>query len=416
MTAKKYQNLLSQLTHSLSSFSLVNSEGQLLFSKDLRGDCLATTRLVAFQIVKKYLRPQPLDLFILNDPENGGFSLTKIIFISALTDNLFLIWDEDFNLIDFKIPPTPLYEKSQKNAFVWAALVDAHPLAPQLKDFFEIAKKNLDLVMAQKEYVTQLSLVKNQNLWLKATQEIFELQMGSKATGSAEASYRMNPNQLIKLKLSIEEKQNVKSMTLDFTNTSLAVDYSCSSHVIESGLVHKMIQFYQIENFFSQAILDKIKVILPPKSIVSKARPQGEWNCEIQSICAQLCAFNLAQMNSQTRKAAAPFELAAELKIDLIRPGRRYQFVLDQKSIRLGDFEELMSQGKIDLIICQKTDQHVHVKFQVLGSDETHLQLRSKLFTESKDFALKVNGKSDLSRLSSLKAEDQVEIQWKIQP
>ena len=113
MNSKHFHNVLNQMTSSLESFSLVNQEGQLLFSKDAtQTDLLTTTRLVCFQIIKKYLQPKPLDLFIMNDPENGGYSLTKMIFVAALSDNLYVIWNKDLNFIDFKIPPTPLWRSA----------------------------------------------------------------------------------------------------------------------------------------------------------------------------------------------------------------------------------------------------------------------------------------------------------------
>ncbi|MBC7467630.1 MAG: hypothetical protein H7256_16685, partial [Bdellovibrio sp.] len=124
MSAAYYQYQLHQLIQPFTSCSLVNADGALLASNDLSREILTTTRLVAFQIVKKYLNPKPHDLFVMNDPENGGYSLSKLIFVAAIDSNLFLIWDETNNLLDFKIPPTPLYEKNVKNSFVWKALVE----------------------------------------------------------------------------------------------------------------------------------------------------------------------------------------------------------------------------------------------------------------------------------------------------
>lgn len=414
MNAKIYQNLLKQFLGNLPSFSLVNNEGQLLFSKDAKTECLTTTRLVAFQIVKKYLKPKPFDLIILNDPENGGFSFTKIIFVACLHENLNLIWSQDLSFVDFKIPPTPLFEGNQKNSFVWSALVDNHPESASLRPFFENEKAKLDALFFQKQHIQNLALPKNQQTWLKASQEIFEIQFSNKALGSAECSYRVNPTQIIKLKLIVEEKQNIKLMTLDFTNTSLATDYSTSSHVVESGLIQKIIQFYQIENFFSQAVLDKIKIILPPKSIVSKANPRGEWNHEIQSICSQLGLHNLTQLNSQARKNTSSFEISSELKLDLIQGVSRYPMNFEGKSILLDGFESLLAQQKIQLLECHRGENSVHLKFEITPSAQPVLQIKSKLFTEGKDFCLKVNDQIQSGRRISLKPQDQVQIHWKM--
>lgn len=414
MNAKTYQNLLTQMTQNLTSFSVVNGDGHLLFSKDTQLECLSTSRLVAFQIVKKYVKPKPLDLIILNDPENGGFNLTKIIFIACLSENLNLVWHEDLSLIDFKIPPTPLFEANQKNSFVWSALVDNHPESSLLRRFFENEKAKLDFILMQKEHIQTLSLAKNQTAWLKASQEIFEAQFSNKATGSAECSYRTPSNQLIKLKLMIEERQNVKLLTLDFTNTSAATDYSAASHIAESGLIQKIIQFYQIENFFTQVVLDKIKVVLPPKSIVSKANPRGEWNHEIQSICSQLCLFNLNQLNSQTRKNTKFFEVAAELKFDLISSSQTYAMSFDTKMVTLDGFESLLSQNQIILLECHRGEQNIHLKFEVLDAAQPVMQIKSKLFSEGKDCLFNVNNLPQTGRKIQLKPKDQIQIHWKI--
>lgn len=414
MNAKTYQILLNQLTHDFSSFSIVNDEGHLLFSKDAQPECLSTSRLVAFQIVKKYLKPKPLDLIILNDPENGGFSLAKIIFVACLSENLNLIWHEDLNLIDFKIPPTPLYESGQKNSFVWNALVEGHPESGSLRNFFEQQKTLLDLVLLQKPLIQNLSLAKNQVAWLKACQEIFEAQFSNKALGSSESSYKTANQQLIKLKLTLEEKQNIKLLTLDFTNTNLATDYSAASHVVESGLVQKIIQFYQIENFFSQPVLDKIKIILPPKSIVSKAHSRGEWNHEIQSICSQLCLFNFNQLNSQSRKNSTSFELATELKFDLVSSLQNFPMSFDCKNVSIEGFETLLSQNQMHLIECYRGEQNIHLKFEVTDAVQPILQIKSKLFPEGKDWIFKINNQPPVGRKILLRPKDQIHISWKL--
>lgn len=414
MIAKKFQNLIAQFTTSYPSFALINGDGQLLFSKDSRSEYLTTTRLVAFQIIKKYLKPKVNDLFILNDPENGGFNLTKIIFLASLHENLYLVWDADFNRIDFKIPPTPLYENGQKNAFVWSALIESQPDSEVMKAFFEKEKSCLDSLLKQKETLLFLSFAKNQTAWLKASTDIFDTQFASKALGSVEGSFKNAAHQLIKLKISIEERQNIKSFTLDFTNTTLATDYSAASHVVESGLIQRIIQYYQVENFFSQAILDKVKIILPPKSIVSKAHPRGEWNSEIQAICAQLCSHNLTQLNSQTRKNSSAFEVSPELKFEFIFNSNVYAMSLDCKNIQVEEIEKLVTQKMIRLIECNRTDQQIQIKFELADQFNPSLRLRSKLFSNGKEFSFKVNDTNEIPRLANLKAKDQIQIAWKI--
>lgn len=397
---------------SFKSCSAVNADGALLASNDRTSELLTTTRLVAFQIVKRYLNPQPKDLFVMNDPENGGYSFSKLIFVAAIDANLFLIWNEPNPLIDFKIPPTPLYEKDKKNEFVWKALVDSNENAAELKEFFENEKSKIDVIAGQTSLVKNLVQPKNQALWLKATQEVFEHQFSNKALGSFDCQHKTAANQLIKLKFTAEERQNVKSISLDFTNSSPATNYHTASHVIESGLVQKLIQFYQIENYLSQSVLDKIKIILPPKSIASKAHPTGAFNHEIQSICMQLCNHNLTQLNSQIRKSSAAFEIDSELNLELKSKGRNYKLKFHQKNVRLPNFEQLIQEKLISVKKMQKTDQCFNLSFEVLQSQIEQLKVTTKLGCAKQGEVVKINDENFILNECALKPGDTVTLKW----
>ncbi|MGZ3690247.1 MAG: hypothetical protein ACXVAX_02015 [Pseudobdellovibrio sp.] len=336
----KYQ--FKVLTQNFKSCSIVNADGALLYSKDLNHSLLTTTRLVAFQIVKKYLRPQPHDFFILNDPENGGFQYSKLIFITSLTANLFIVWDEDFNNINFKIPPTPLYDKGVKNEFVWKALIGACPFADDLETFILFQKNKIEQMLHLKDVVENLSSVKSQQAWLKATQQIFDIQFNNKAQGGIEAHYKLNaPNQTIKLKFSAEEKQNLKLFTLDLTNTNLATDVYAASHIVESAMVKKIIDFYEINDYFTQSILDKIKIILPPRSIVSKAHPTGLFNLNLQAVCSQLCDHLLTLLNSPTRKAHNAFSFNNFLTFNIKQGAQSYNSHINKSQFLIDGIEQL---------------------------------------------------------------------------
>ncbi len=414
LSATAYQNILIQLSSQLRAFSLVNKEGQLLYSKDQGKKFLTTSRLVAYQIIQKYLQPKIKDLFVLNDPENGGFHFSQLIFVAALHENLFLIWNQENNLIDFKIPAIPLYEKGVKNDFVWKALIESHTHSAVLSDFFANEFLRLSRLHLQKKQVEILSLPRYQTTWLKATQEIFEMQLANKAYGSFETSYKHTGNEFIKLKLSAEEKQNIKMITLDFNSTSSATaDFHAASHVVESGLIQNIIQFYQIENYCSQSVLDKIKIILPPKSVVSKAHPKGEWNSEIQSICSQLCEHNLLQLNSQKRKTISNFSLGDELQFELKSSQKNYVFQFSQENIDLTDFEQLIQTQQVDILQIQRLDQHILLHFKLKPKFKLQLKISSRTQSQSEDFYFKINKAAFQEREIELKAQEEIEIKWK---
>lgn len=407
-----YQFALKNTLKNFRSCSLLTSDGALLFSKDNNPELLTTTRLVAFQIVKKYLNPKTLDLFILNDPENGGFQYSKLIFIACLPSNLFLIWDVDDFTIDFKIPPTPLYDLGVKNDFVWQALVDSNQHATQLKNFFEIQKTLVDNIIKMKSQIDFIASAKNQQLWLKATQEIFSIQFGNKAQGSFEAVHRLSQNQYIKLKISAEERQNLKLITLDFTNTNMANEVYSSSHVIESSIVKRLIDFYQIGDFFTQSILDKIKVILPPRSIVSKSHTTGLFNLELQSICGQLCEYNLQQMNSHVRKSQSSFEYTNFLNFEIHAEDCHTNNIISSQSVLLNNFENLIANNYIVMTKMKRADSVNHLMFNVIGQSGLKVNIKNNYYNEKSQNVVKVNEEILQRGQFSLSKGDCVEIYW----
>jgi hypothetical protein len=405
-----YQSHIKVLLKNYRSCSLVNSDGSLLFSKDLQPELLTTTRLVAFQIVKKYLNPKPKDFFILNDPENGGYQFSKLIFISCLDPNLFVIWDEDYAAIDFKIPPTQLYDRGVKNEFVWQALISPQTYAAELESFFEYQKYNIDRILALKEPLNAIAHLKNQQMWLKTTQEIFSIQFDNKAHGSFEGQFRLSASQCIKLKFSAEERQNLKLITLDFTNTSLATDQHASSHVIESALIKKIIDYYQIGDFFTQAILDKIKVMLPPKSIVSKPHPTGECNYELQAICQQLCDYNIQQLNSHSRKPQSVFEYINFLNFQLYSEGLQSNSFISTQANNLNEFESFVVKGLIQVQKMRKHENTQHIIFKISSSAEIKLRIINNYQSDKADMDVKINSKSISRGTHILQKDDLVEI------
>ena len=412
MNFLNYQSYLKTLLKNYNSCSLVNAEGALLYSKDSNLELLTTTRLVAFQIVKKYLSPKPHDLFVLNDPENGGYQYSKLLFISCLTTNLFLIWDEDYFYIDFKIPPTPLFDQGAKNDFVWQALVSANKYATELESFFEYQKHKIDQIGKIKSHLDAIANTKNQQIWLKATQEIFSTQFSNKALGNFEASYKVLQNQFIKLNFSAEEKQNLKLITLDFTNTNLATEMHSSSHVVESAMIKKIVDYYQIGEFFTQSILDKIKVILPPRSIVSKPHQTGKNNYEIQSICAQLCEYNMQQLNSHSRKSQMSFEYTNFLNFEIHTETCHTFNLISSQIVLMNNFEQLITKNLIKMKKMKRFEGINHILFTINVDAGMKVNIKNNYYSEKSPNSFKVNNQILLREEIDLKKNDLVEIFW----
>lgn len=408
-----YKHCIKTLLGKYKSCSLVNAEGSLLFSKDQNFEVLTTTRLVAFQIVKKYLNPKPQDFFLLNDPENGGYQLSKLIFISCLSPNLFLIWDENNFNVDFKIPPTPIFDQGVKNEFVWQALIGSRPYSAEFESFLEYQKYKVDTVLKSASLLKTIGDIKAQQQWLKATQNIFDTQFNNKAQGSTEAQYKLSSGSCIRLRFSAEEKQNLKMLTLDFTNTNICPDIYTSSHVIESVLIKKIIDFYSVNEFFTQAILDKIKIILPPKSIVSRSHPTGEHNFELQTICSQLCDYNLTQLNLHTRKSKQTFELTNFLYFSLYSDHYHSNNFVGSDKIQLEQFEDLINNKVIDLKKMKRTDNLNQICFDIQSAEKVSLTIKNNYKSDEAAHELKLNNESIGRGQYELKQGDQLEILWK---
>ncbi|MBY0555312.1 hypothetical protein K2P97_12340 [bacterium] len=412
MNFLNYQSHLKILLKNFKSCSLVNADGALLYSKDNSFELLTTTRLVAFQIVKKYLNPKPQDLFILNDPENGGYQYSKIVFITCLNPNLFLIWDEDYHFIDFKIPPTPLFDQGRKNEFVWQAMISANKNADELEAFFEYQKYTVDRLMHLVSLIEDLANSKSQQIWLKASNEVFNTQFNNKAHGTAEAYFKLNSTQTIKLKFSAEEKQNLKLITLDFTNTNLATDIHTSSHVIESALIKKISEFFQIGDYLTQAVLDKIKVILPPRSIVSKPHPAGLYNYELQTICSQVCEHNMTQLNAHNRKGQNTFDYANFLNFEVYGETLHANNLISATQVSLQNFEQLICKNLIKMTAMKKTDSSHHIIFSVCTDNPLKLNIKNNYYSDKLNNQFKLNDQLLQRGSVELKKNDRIEIIW----
>jgi hypothetical protein len=413
-TAAQIISQFKTLTHFWPSCSVVNADGHLLYSNDREQALLTTTRLVAFQIVKKYLRPQALDLFILNDPENGGFQYQRPLFIAGLSNNLFVIWDTSLPLIDFKIPPTPLFDKGIRNEFVWKAMVEAHPQAQEFTSALLQQKTSLDRVLSQKQLVSDLSNPKNQQQWFKISQEAFGELFSNKAYSSFEASHRLNASQIFKLKISAEEKQNLKQINLDMSNTSLAQDIFAASHVIESAMIKRIVDFYEMGDFFTQMVLDKIKTTLPPRSIVSKAHPLGLYSYDLQSIAHQICDYCLTQMNSPLRKGHTQFEYKHFLLLRIHHSQSDRLTFLSAQRFDLKGFEDLTHSHRIRMKVMKRTDQSGRLDFEIIQPEGLGIQFLNLAPSESSAIQLKVNDQPQrtIQGQLMLKQGDQVQLEW----
>lgn len=400
-----YHYFQSFLNH-FKNASLVNLNGELMFSRDSELCSTTTSRLVSYQIVKKYLKLNPGDIFITNDPENGGYSYSKVFFISALTENLFLIWSDDISQIQFKIPLSPLVEAHKKNSMLWSAMIDPHPQKAVMAQFFDEQIEHYTSCFRATPYLDFLSEPDFQQIWFKTCKDEFERQFDLRAQGQADLSLKYH-DKLIKMGLGIEEKQNSRTITIDFSNTQFAEKMCAASHVIESAMIQEFVYHYKLHQFLSQPILNQIKLMMPPKSVVSKAHTTGEHNFELQGVIRQMLKHLLVQLSSN--KKSEKFALKSEAQLNFIADSNvRAGFLLDE-SFALEDLTQFFKPTTMAM-----KENNYHGEYIVKGAGLTldTFYLYSE-FDHNKRF-IKINQKSIKSGRHQLKENDQLSIHWKL--
>jgi hypothetical protein len=199
---------------------------------------------------------------------------------------------------------------------------------------------------------------------------------------------------------------------LDLTNTNLATDFHAASHVVESAAIKKITDFYGWGEFFNQSILDKIKIILPPRSIVSKPHPDGRHNLSIQSICSQLCEHLLVQFNSPGRKSHTSFQYTNFLSFKIKAGEKYYNNLITKNAVTIESVEELVNQQKIELKSMRRLDNRSHIVFEVKSDESLLLTVNNRYDLENSDIKFKVNSKNQALGTHELKKNDLVELTW----
>lgn len=401
----------SSITSHFMNASLVNAKGELLFSKDADSFKTTTSRLVLFQIAKKYLPLNVGDVIISNDPENGGTSLSRIYFISCLSSNLFLIWDVDFYLVNFKIPLTPFIENRKINSFIWSALIESQKHKDQFVDFFEDQINKFNTINMFADFIKEASNETFQKQWFLVSKNIFIKHFEAKSFGQSELNYKYKNDVVIKLKTEVDERQNVCLFKVDFSGTNLFRTgmISCASHVVESGLVIEFSKYYNLERYLSQPILDHVKLILPPKSVVTTANKLGEYNFELQKMARQMMRFNLSQINSQTKKKDKKFSLYSTHLLQMISQNETNLIFLSNsriefKNLKFFDQKNLQSvEGEYKANLVFNSQQPVTIQLSGISSEED----------QSKRW-IKINKKPVQHGTFELKKGDEIAFNWKI--
>lgn len=401
----------SFLSHFLNA-SLVNIKGELLFSKDSATFKTTTSRLVLFQICKKYFTLQPGDIYICNDPQSGGTALHRLYFIGCLNPNLFVIWDNEFLNLNIKIPPTPIVEKKLINQMILSALISALPGQTYFESFLKAEFHHFTSLFKLQSYIDLISSEKYQKNWFKTCEDIFKLHFELKALGQTEFSHTYKDIQF-RFNLDITEKQEQKQIKIDFSGLKKSVgintDFSAASHVVESGLMIEISKFYNIEKYLSQSVLDHIKLLLPPKSTLSTTHSTGDYNFEIQKMTRQFIRHALTLINTPGKAQPKKLSLYSTYLMHISKGDLFTQVYLSNSRIQFNTFD-FFKPHQLNLV-----DGIYHGKISATeNSPDLHIKLMGVQGADDiKERWIKFNSKEEKHHSFSLTEKDHLEFKWK---
>ncbi len=410
---KNYSHLdyyyFEALLKNYDNASILNAQGELLYSKDTELETTLTSRLVVFQNVKKYLKLMAQDVFMTNDPENGGYTFQKVFFIGCLHPNLFIVWVQSADMIQFKIPLSPLLDQGVKNTMVWDSLVEKNPLKNKLTDFFDTQISRFKTNMSSAKVLTTLSDSSFQSQWLDLCKKQFEKSFEVKALGQHQVITTYH-EKIIKMSIAIEEKQHLKTISFDFSQTQLADNISAASHILESAIIYEVMHFYGLSKYLAQPVLNQVRLSLPPKSVISKANPTGEYNFSLQALIRQQTQFILQFLNAHKKNDVSKMQIKPEVYIQIEKNNELHSICLHHLGV---DFKDLNTGFKV--VEMHQKDHIYQAKIQNTHSEPVIIHFKSlDEVTNNSQHWIKMNNHLLSHGQHKLRPKDHLHIYWKV--
>ena len=225
-------------------------------------------------------------------------------------------------------------------------------------------------------------------------------------------SVKLTASDCVKLKLTIDEKQNQRSIHADFSQTSAAGKISAASHIIESALVTTIANSYDMSGLLSQPVLDLVRLSLPPQSIVSKANPLGTYNLLLQKTVTEQVSFLLNSLTKKNKNVPNGFQLNPEFQLDLLIDDKNYLIKADSKKIIFKDLDYLIQSHKLSPIVAQQIDGNLKLTLKVETSENIFIKPRMVLNTYSQDFMMISGVALSKDSTTPLKKNDIIELNW----
>ena len=174
-----------------------------------------------------------------------------------------------------------------------------------------------------------------------------------------------------------------------------------------------MADHYGMTDLISQPLLDKIRLTLPPQSIVSKPHPQGLHNLLLQKIVREQIGFLLVTM-TQAKNKIQSFKLLPEFRIDLLVADQSYPILANPRKILFSGLDYLIQSHQVVPLLAQNSEGKIKLKLQVTTKKPVTLIPILMPADLPSDFLLVAGNPVTLQNSLTLAPDEIFELNWKV--
>lgn len=264
----------------------------------------------ALTIVQQYLRVQPGDLVILNDPFSGGNLLSNMTLVYGMEkdcEGLTLVVRTGFRAklhlgerVDeegLRIPPTPLAQKGEWLEPLLLAIT-SHELAPsglesRLRTLFQQMRRLSSNLSAPSDAECEHYLKTQKQYFLQLLSEI--------PNGDVRVEKTLSTGETLRLRLQIQSQQ----AEFDFVGSSSSQKISLTDSTVHGACIAALLAFYRQQLPLTQSLWELTPVVSPLGSLVNAKYPSSTFRGMTEGLH---CIANLVWQALAELAAEPPLE------------------------------------------------------------------------------------------------------------
>lgn len=292
-----------------ASGALLTTEGDVLFCRSDLAFEVAGFKAVA-ETALKYVRLQPGEILVTNDPYSGGNFLSRYTYImpvraaSSSQPGLVLCLRRNFSatlpLCDkvdeegLRIPPTPVFQNQQIVSPILEAM-SGHPLCPAgFKTWVSQCIEDLQKYfqrwrLLEKDLQGSLSPAEVKN-YLKFSQKFAMEKILEQAQGEARSEVRLDSGETLKLHLELQDGM----IKADFGGTTSGVKTFLPDFATLGACFEAASEFYGLGDFRNSGTLSLIQVSKPLGCFLNAKYPASTYRGFQEGVAAVKIAMHLA--------------------------------------------------------------------------------------------------------------------------